>query len=115
VRCLLRWWSASVRVQHRAEFRSTRERLKLDQFARELWTVGRKLFLFFLGFTTIGYLAIEAIPTSWLTGYLGDDSLWSVPSAAFLGIPTYVNTEASLPLVATLMDGGWDRVRPWRS
>jgi hypothetical protein len=68
--------------------------------------LGRKLALFLIGFTAVGYLAIEAIPTDWLTGYIGGDSLLSVPLAAALGIPAYVNTEASLPLVATLMDGG---------
>jgi uncharacterized membrane protein YraQ (UPF0718 family) len=30
----------------------------------------------------------------------------AIPLAALLGIPAYVNTEASLPLVATLIDGG---------
>lgn len=30
----------------------------------------------------------------------------AVPLAALLGIPAYVNTEASLPLVAALVDGG---------
>ena len=57
-------------------------------------------------FTTVGYLAIEAIPTDWLTSYLGEGSWLAVPLAAILGIPAYLNTEASLPLVATLMDGG---------
>lgn len=89
-----------------AEFPSLRQRWKLDEFGRELWTVGRKLGLFFLGFTAVGYLAIEAIPTAWLTDYLGDGSLLAIPLAAILGIPAYINTEASLPLVAALMDGG---------
>jgi hypothetical protein len=62
--------------------------------------------MFFFGFTAVGYLAIEAIPTAWLTDYLGDGSLLAVPLAALLGVPAYINTEASLPLVATLMDGG---------
>jgi uncharacterized membrane protein YraQ (UPF0718 family) len=30
----------------------------------------------------------------------------AVPLAAILGIPAYINTEASLPLVSALMDGG---------
>ena len=40
---------------------------------------------------------------------MGNDyngSVVAVPLAALLGIPAYINTEASLPLVATLMDGG---------
>jgi uncharacterized membrane protein YraQ (UPF0718 family) len=89
-----------------AESPTRRQRWKIDQFATELWTTGRKLLLFFLGFTAVGYLAIEAIPTDWLTTYLGGDSLISVPLAAILGIPAYINTEASLPLISTLMDGG---------
>lgn len=83
-----------------------REKWKLDEFAAELWVTGRKLTLFFLAFTAVGYLAIEAIPTAWLTDYLGDGSVLAVPLAAILGIPAYINTEASLPLVASLMDGG---------
>lgn len=89
-----------------AEFDRVTKRLGLDRFGRELWATGRKLAVFFFAFTAIGYLAIEAIPTGWLTGYLGGDSLLGVPLAALLGIPVYVNTEASLPLVAALMDGG---------
>ena len=83
-----------------------RKRWKLGEFRDELLSIGRKLLIFFFGFTAIGYLAIEAIPTAWLTDYLGGDSLLAVPLAALLGIPAYINTEASLPLVATFMDGG---------
>lgn len=81
-------------------------RWKLDKFAAELLSVGRKLLIFFLGFTAVGYLAIEAIPTGWLTDHLGSGSIGAIPLAALLGIPAYVNTEASLPLVAALMEGG---------
>ena len=89
-----------------AELPTFRQRWKLDEFRQELLSVGRKLLLFFLGFTAVGYLAIEAIPTAWLTDHLGQGSAIAVPLAALLGIPAYVNTEASLPLVATLMEGG---------
>ncbi len=89
-----------------AEMQTPRRRWKIDEMMQELRTVGRKLVLFFVGFTFIGYLAIEAIPTAWLTDYLGDGSILAVPLAALLGIPAYINTEASLPLVATLIDGG---------
>jgi uncharacterized membrane protein YraQ (UPF0718 family) len=88
------------------ELPSRRERWKLDEFLRELRTVGRKLLIFFLGFTAVGYLVIEAIPTSWITDHLGGDSLLAVPLAAIIGIPAYLNTEASLPLIAALVDGG---------
>lgn len=89
-----------------AEYPTLRQRWKVDALLHELWSTGRKLLLFFLGFTAVGYLAIEAIPTAWLTDYLGAGSVLAVPLAAILGIPAYINTEASLPLVSALMDGG---------
>lgn len=82
------------------------QRLRLDEFGREVATVGRRLALFFLGFTALGYLVIEAIPTVWLQTWLGGDTILAVVGAAVLGIPAYVNTEGSLPLLAGLMEGG---------
>ncbi|MDJ0768295.1 MAG: permease [Ilumatobacter sp.] len=82
------------------------ERLRLPDYGREVWTLGRRLLVFFFAYTAIGYLMIEAIPTAWLTDHLGGDSPLAVPLAALLGIPVYLNTEGSLPLVATLVDGG---------
>jgi uncharacterized protein len=80
----------------------TRARLFVQEFA----SVGRRLAAFFLGFTTLGYLVIEAVPTSWLQALLGGDSVLAILAAAVLGIPAYVNTEGSLPLLASLMEGG---------
>jgi uncharacterized membrane protein YraQ (UPF0718 family) len=88
------------------ELPTRRQRWKIDELGHELWTVGRELMLYFLAFTAVGYLAIEAIPTDWLTNYLGEGSMLAVPIAAVLGVPAYINTEASLPMLAALMDGG---------
>lgn len=81
-------------------------RYKIDVLVREILITGRRLALFFFGFATLGYLLIEAVPTRWLTDYLGGNSVLAVPLAALIGIPVYLNTDGSLPLVATLMDGG---------
>ncbi len=81
-------------------------RLRLREFGREILGVGRRLVLFFLGFTTLSYLFIEMIPTSWVTDSVGEGSMWAVPLGALLGLPAYLNSEASLPMVAGLMDGG---------
>jgi hypothetical protein len=80
--------------------------LRLGQFARELATTGRRLALYFLGYGTIGYLAIELLPAGFLTSMLGGHSAASVVLAAALGIPVYITTEASLPMVAALIHGG---------
>jgi uncharacterized membrane protein YraQ (UPF0718 family) len=79
---------------------------RLRRFGRELIVQGRKLSAFFLAFTAVGYLLIEAIPTGWLTESLGGSSPAAVPLAALIGLPAYVNTEGSLPLVAALVEGG---------
>jgi uncharacterized membrane protein YraQ (UPF0718 family) len=81
-------------------------RLRLASYGRETWRVGRRLGVFFFAYTAIGYLVIEAIPTTWLNDHLGGDSVFAVPLAALLGIPAYINTEGSLPLVAAMVDGG---------
>jgi uncharacterized membrane protein YraQ (UPF0718 family) len=65
-----------------------------------------RLTAYFLGFTAVGYLAIEAVPTDWITGLLGADSTMALPLAGLLGIPAYLSTEGSLPLVAAMVDGG---------
>ncbi|MCP3913568.1 MAG: hypothetical protein GY713_21795 [Actinomycetia bacterium] len=82
------------------------ERLRLADYGREVVRTGRRLLVFFFAYTTIGYIVIEAIPTSWLTDYLGGGSALAVPLAAIIGIPAYINTEGSLPLVATMVEGG---------
>ncbi len=81
-------------------------RLRLARFARELATTGRRLAVYFLGYGTIGYLAIELLPAGFLTSMLGGHSAGAVVLAAALGIPVYITTEASLPMVAALVQGG---------
>jgi hypothetical protein len=81
--------------------RSTR-----SAYLREVVTLGRRILLYFFGFATIGYLIVEVMPQSWITSVLGGDSVASTFIAATAGIPLYITTEGSLPLVAGLMDGG---------
>lgn len=83
-----------------------RQRARPGALAHSLLDTGRRLALFFLGFTALGYLVIEAVPTAWLQTWMGGDSPLAVVGAALLGIPAYVNTEGSLPLLAGLMEGG---------
>ncbi len=80
---------------------------KLRQFLIALRTNSLRLTAYFLGFATLGYLIIRIIPTGLITGWLGaGNPVWSVPLAAVLGIPVYLNTDASLPLVASLTHAG---------
>ncbi len=80
--------------------------LRLPALRAALLDNARRLAVYFLAFAALGYLLIEMIPTHVLTTYLGGGSLWSVPLAATLGIPVYISSDASLPMVASLMHGG---------
>jgi hypothetical protein len=57
-------------------------------------------------FSALGYLLIAVIPNTVISGFVGGDSPFSVPITALLGIPVYITTDGSLPLVASMMDAG---------
>ena len=75
-------------------------------FGRELLVSGRQLLIFFFAFAFIGYLLNDLIPATWIPRLFGRDRGYSIPLAATLGLPFYINTEASLPLVRAMLDGG---------
>ena len=81
-------------------------RLRLPELARQLRGPGLRLALYFLGYTAIGYLVIELLPSGFITSLLSGHSPASIALAAVLGIPVYITTEASLPMVAALIHGG---------
>ena len=90
MRCRPGLSSAALAPQHRGELRGP----------------GRRLALYFTGYSAIGYLLIELLPTGFLTSLLSGHSPASVALAAALGVPVYITTEASLPMVAALVHGG---------
>jgi uncharacterized protein len=79
---------------------------KTQKAAREIYRAGKRLLLFFTAFAFLGYFLNGLIPDSWVPTLFGGNYLYSVPLAALLGLPFYLNTEASLPLVRTLIDAG---------
>jgi len=81
-------------------------RSKPQQLGRALVANLRRLAMFFLAFAALGYLVIELVPTRFFVDYLGTCSFSSVPLPATLGIPVYLNSDGSLPMVASLMSGG---------
>jgi uncharacterized protein len=81
-------------------------RLRLRLLGAEFWQTGRRVTGYFLAYTALGYLLIESIPTGSLVRLLSGDPVWGIPLAALLGIPVYFSSEASLPMLAALMDGG---------
>ncbi len=81
-----------------------------EEFAKNLvsdaFRTGRQLLLLFFAFSLIGHFLNGLIPAAWITAIFGSGKVYGVPLAATLGLPLYVNTEASLPLVRTMLDAG---------
>ena len=65
-------------------------------FLKELFRAGKTLLLMFLGFAFIGYFLNGLIPASWVAAIFGSGNIYNVPLAATLGLPFYINSEASL-------------------
>jgi uncharacterized membrane protein YraQ (UPF0718 family) len=76
---------------------------------QEIYDTSRRLLPLFFGFTFVGYLLNGLIPTAWITGLFGTGHAYSIPLAATLGLPFYINTEASLPLVRAMLESGMSK------
>ncbi len=85
---------------------TSRVRRELAAILRELYAGAKKLLPMFLGFAFVGYLLNGLIPAAWVTAIFGSGHAYSVPLAATLGLPLYINTEGSLPLIRAFLDNG---------
>jgi uncharacterized membrane protein YraQ (UPF0718 family) len=75
-------------------------------FIEETFNISKRLLPLFFGFTFVGYLLNGLIPAAWMTSLFGVGHAYSIPLAATLGLPFYINTEASLPLVRAMLESG---------
>jgi uncharacterized protein len=79
---------------------------QMKDYLKAVYASGKQLFPMFIGFAFIGFFLNGLIPSEWISAVFGTGSSYSVPLAATLGLPLYINTEASLPLIRGLMEGG---------
>jgi uncharacterized membrane protein YraQ (UPF0718 family) len=86
--------------------KTDKPKVTFKQFSREFFTTGRQLVIMFFGFAFIGYLLNGLIPSEWIVSLFGAGKAYSVPLAATFGLPFYINTESSLPLVRAFVDAG---------
>jgi uncharacterized membrane protein YraQ (UPF0718 family) len=98
--------NTSSPVQENSQAGPQKPKVTLVTFLKELYSGGKRLLGMFLGFAFIGYFLNGLIPSSWVSAVFGGSSLYNVPLAATLGLPLYINSEASLPLVRALIDNG---------
>lgn len=76
------------------------------KFVDEVVDVSKRLLPLFVGFTFVGYFLNGLIPAAWIASLFGAGHAYGIPLAATLGLPFYINTEASLPLVRAMLDSG---------
>ena len=98
--------SAALPLRPEANAASTKPVVTPSIFMAEIWDISKRLLPIFFGFTFIGYFLNGLIPVEWITGLFGAGHAYSIPLAATLGLPFYINTEASLPLVRAMLDSG---------
>lgn len=66
------------------------------------WLIGRWLILAFL----LESLMVSYIPNSFIEMLVGQENLFAIPLAVLIGIPSYLNGYAAIPLVSGLIDLG---------
>ncbi|HEX2944905.1 MAG TPA: permease [Clostridia bacterium] len=83
------------------------KKIKWRDIFNNIVNIGIKnMLVFFSIFVAIGYLVTRFVPTSIIGGLLGSGKFTAVPLAAIIGLPLYITTEASIPLVKALMAQG---------
>jgi uncharacterized membrane protein YraQ (UPF0718 family) len=81
-------------------------RWRLPELGRAVLAVARRTLPLFFGFAALGYLVTALVPQAWITHWLGGSSPLATVAAATLGIPFYLNSDGSLPFLASLMQAG---------
>lgn len=83
------------------------EKYKLDKFAKEFVNIGlKKILLYFVIFIAIGRVVEMIIPQSLIMTLFSADKSYSIPLAATIGLPLYLNDSSALPLLKSLINSG---------
>ena len=98
--------ASAVRGDGRVHWRIWTDGDRLNEFWRKAGQtalfLGKWLLLAFLAES----LMVRYVPAESIAGLLGGDSLWAIPLAVLIGIPTYLNGYGALPVVKGLLDLG---------
>jgi uncharacterized membrane protein YraQ (UPF0718 family) len=83
------------------------KKIKWWEIAKALMNIGvKKILLFYSIFVAVGFLINYFVPTSIIVALFSAKNFFAVPLAALIGLPIYVSTESSIPLIKALMAGG---------
>jgi uncharacterized membrane protein YraQ (UPF0718 family) len=66
----------------------------------------KQILLYFSLFIGVGYLINAFVPASIVSSLLGANSFAAVPLASLIGLPLYLTTESSIPIIQSLIRSG---------
>lgn len=83
------------------------QKIKAKELLQGFVELGLKqILLYFSLFIGVGYLVNTFVPASIVSALLGANNLLAVPLAAVVGLPLYLTTESSIPLIQSLLQSG---------
>lgn len=80
--------------------------IDLKRSVAETLTLMKTVYPFLLIGAAIGAVIHGAVPTSFITQYLGGDNWWLVPIAAIIGIPLYIRLSTMIPISQMMIAKG---------
>lgn len=90
---------ATIDDTRKVEWRFWRDSAKRSVFRREFIHAARFLVPWIVLAFLVQSLISQTVPTDWVARWVGVDSDWAIPMAVLLGIPSYVNGIAAVPVV----------------
>lgn len=83
------------------------QKARLGDLFKNFFQVGvKQILLLYAIFVGVGYLIHSLVPSTMVELLFGSGSAGAVPLASIIGLPLYVSTESSIPLVQSMMDSG---------
>lgn len=83
------------------------KKYKIDKLAKEFVNIGvKKILFYFTIFIAIGRIVEIVIPQSWIMSLFSADKIYSIPLAATIGLPLYLNDSSAMPLLKSLINSG---------
>jgi uncharacterized membrane protein YraQ (UPF0718 family) len=80
---------------------------KLDKFIWGMYDIGvKKVLLYFVIFIAIGKVTEMFIPKEWIYALFSSNKAYSIPLAATIGLPLYLNDSSALPLIKSFVNSG---------
>ena len=93
-------------LNRRINWRFWQEPQRIKSFRSESYSIGTFLgkwlaFAFFLESLMLAYISPD-----WISDYVGADNSFAIPLAAVVGVPSYLNGYAAIPLISGLLEMG---------